>query len=220
MKCERKMQKSRMILMADIIGSRTQDQSNLMGDFKEVVTAVMKLNRDRFLSPITITLGDEFQCVVKSLLDSIMVIFEVEERIVRARKKFKLRYVLLEGENATPLNKKIAHGMMGSGLTEAREKLNRLKKNQASRFIVDILDGDTASNLNLAFLVYQSFVDDWSPEKDYAIVSQFLETDDYKLVAEHLDRNRSLMWKRERNLKIRQYKAMKTLIGRFAERIP
>lgn len=211
------MQKSRMILMADIIGSRSKDQSVLMEDFKEVVTAVMKLNRDRFLSPITITLGDEFQCIVKSLLDSVIVIFEIEERIIRDQKKFKLRYVLLEGEIATPLNKKMAHGMMGSGLTQAREKLNHSKKSLGSRFSIETIDSNTASNLNLAFMVYQSFVDDWSPEKDYTVVARFLDTDDYKLVADQLKRNRSLIWKREHNLKIKQYKATKTLIGRLVE---
>lgn len=200
------------ILMADIIGSRTKEQNRLMSDFMDVTKTVNKKHGNWFLSPITITLGDEFQCIAQSLISSVQIIFEIEEQIIKREKDFKLKYVLVEGEIDTPLNKKIAYGMMGSGLTRARESLISYKKSRSNRFWIDLKNERTSLDLNLAFFIYQSFVDEWKVKKDYYIVSKFLEKDDYKEVAEDINKNRSLMWKRGNSLKIKQYKAIKNLI--------
>ena len=53
---------------------------------------------------------------------------------------------------------------------------------------------------------------------DYELVTEFLKGGDYKTVAEKLKKKPSLIWKRKRSLKIREYKAIKTLIRRLAEK--
>jgi hypothetical protein len=203
--------------MADIIGSRKKDQNKLMEDFKEITKSITKEHKEWFLSPITITLGDEFQCIANDLLDSVRIMFEIEEKIIKQEKGFRLKYVLVEGKIETPINKRIAHEMMGPGLTRARGLLTDLKKSIFSRFNCELNVEKVGYDLNLAFVVYQSFVDSWNIKKDYYLVAEFLETDDYKKVAEKLNKNRSLMWKREHNLKIKQYKAIKNLIEDLVE---
>src|ERR1700743_3564273 len=104
--------KKYFILMADIVGSRRMKQTQLKADFQNAVQYVNLMLPDQLLSPLTITLGDEFQGVAASLLAAIFVIFRLEEHIISASKRFKLRYVLVEGPIDTPINREIAYGMM------------------------------------------------------------------------------------------------------------
>ena len=124
---------------------------------------------------------------------------------------FKLRYVLVNGEIETPINRKIAYGMLGEGLTRARETINNQKKS-GERFF--FLTDKNASELNSLFILYQSFIDDWKP-RDFKIVSDFINLDDYKLVAEKNQKSVSLMWKRRKSLKIKEYKTIKNLITQY-----
>ena len=77
--------------MADIIGSRKVDQKKLISDFKEIVGQINTSAKNQLLSPVTITLGDEFQSVAKDLASALTIILQLEERIIMAGKDFKLR---------------------------------------------------------------------------------------------------------------------------------
>lgn len=201
----------KFILMADIVGSRNLDQQMLMNDFREVVIAVNKTSRKSFLSPMTITLGDEFQGVVKDLATALDIILKIEETIVIKEKVFKLRYVLVEGKIETPINRKIGYGMLGKGLTIAREQLTALKSSKA-RFYFRLNDKKKANTLNSAFFILQDFIDGWRMKMDYYIVSAFFKRKDYKQVAEDLGKDRSLMWKRRKSLRLEEYFALKEVI--------
>ena len=197
--------------MADIIGSRKADQQMLMDSFKEVIKYTNGKEKKNFLSPMTITLGDEFQSVVNNLSAALEIILKIEERIIITESAFKLRYILMEGKIETPLNKKIAYGMLGSGLTSAREYLANLKTGK-NRFYFKLINEKKGAALNHAFFTLQRLIDDWSIRKDYYIVSEFLQHKDYKQVAIDLDKERSLMWKREKSLKLEEYFAIKEVI--------
>jgi hypothetical protein len=209
------MEMKHFILMADIIKSRQRNAPNLMRDFREVCDHINSKNRSAFLSPITITLGDEFQSVVKSLRDGVDIIIQIEELQISLKKEFKLRYVLYFGEIETTINEKIAHGMMGKGLTEARRLLNS-EKEKDIRFIVRSDSQQRSEKLRLAFLVYQTFVDHWKV-KDYKIISAFLQNNDYKKVARVLKKDVSLMWRREKSLRINGYMAIKKLVWELSQ---
>jgi hypothetical protein len=198
--------------MADIVSSRTKDQNDLMTRFKAIVKQVDTASRKTLLSPITITLGDEFQCVASSLSSALKIIISLEEIIVKKEAGFKLRYVLLEGEIATPINPEIAYEMLGSGLTEARELLAELKKAK-NRICVKIRNEKRSNAINDAFVALQDITDDWKLKKDYYIVAKFLESGDYKQVAIELNKERSLMWKRGKSLRIEAYMALKNVIN-------
>ena len=64
--------KEYVILMADVIGSRGADQAELMLAFKKVVDQAN--GTLDFVSPLTITLGDEFQGVVNTVGEGVQAV--------------------------------------------------------------------------------------------------------------------------------------------------
>jgi SatD family (SatD) len=200
-----------IILMADIIKSRTHNQKELMSHFQESVVAVNKNFRESLLSPVTITLGDEFQCVVKDLASAIKMVLFLEEELIHSQKHFKLRYVINEGEIETEINPNIAFGMLGEGLTKARYMLSKLK-NEGHRFFLFLENQVLSELINQSFIILESIVDKWRETKDYELVSHFLKYKDYKNIAILLSKTRSQIWKREKSLNLESYYAIKNII--------
>ena len=87
--------------MCDVLNSREKNQKNLIEDFRTCTTYINNKYKKNILSPLTITLGDEFQGVIKNLSNSIKIIVELEEFIIKNNFPMKLRYVLYFGEIET-----------------------------------------------------------------------------------------------------------------------
>jgi hypothetical protein len=200
-----------IILMADIIGSRLKDQERLMLDFKALVETVNNDFQDALISPLTITIGDEFQGIIRSVSDATRIIVFMEEELIHKNRDFSLRYVLNEGAVDTAINTTRAFEMLGDGLTTARYRLGQLKDGD-ERFWISIEKEALSELLQQAFVVYASIKDKWRPDMDYQLVSHFLIHSDYKIVAELLQKNRSLIWKREKSLNLEAYYAIKRII--------
>lgn len=198
------------ILMADIRNSSGQNARKLSQAFKRLVQEANNRFRSRLLSPLTITLGDEFQGIPDSFLTGIEIILYLEEQILHQGLSIQLRYVLLRGKIETPLNKKIAHGMMGAGLSAARAHLE-VMKDQADRFWVQSGKPDRDHALNQALHIFQGIIDSWKPT-DYTLVSTFLRLEDYKAVARKLKLNPSTTWRRRKTLRLSWYAASKDLM--------
>ena len=200
------------ILMADIINSGSKNSKLLMMEFKEIVSIINNANSKNLISPLTITLGDEFQGLANTIENAIKTIFDIEEKIVGKKYDLKLRYVLLYGKIDTEINNTVAYEMLGDGLTNARKELNSLK-NKDSRFQVrlNINEIKKEQYLNKAFLIYQKFVDSWK-EKDLKIVKEFLLNNDYKIVAQNVNIDQSNAWRRKKSLNIQEYNDIKQII--------
>lgn len=203
------------ILMADIVKSREKNSVGVMNDFKDIVFRIQELHCDKFLSPPTITLGDEFQCIVTSALDGVEVIFAFEEMLIKLDKSLKFRYILNFGPIDTAINPVIAYGMLGDGLTVARGLLGKYKTKK-KRFVFNLRKAVLSKELGLAFKIFQSIVDEWKT-KDYRIVNEFLIHEDYKKVAKNLNKDASLMWRRKKSLRLPEYQAIKELISLLLE---
>ena len=202
------MAKNKFILMGDIIGSRDKQSKKLISDFKKLLKNVSN-NKEAFISPPTITLGDEFQGVVKSLTDGINIIFQIEEMIIKKSYDFKLRYVLYYGQIDTPINRESAHGMMGEGLIKARELLNSLKRTE-NRIRLELND-QKSYIFNMLFFIYASIVDKWK-QNDFELLKYFFEYVDYKIVAQKTKREKGNTWRRAKTLQIQQYFTTKKII--------
>lgn len=198
------------ILMADIVESRSREGSNLMEGFKYMVEETTVQYKPKFISPLTITLGDEFQSIVQSLQDGIDMIFNIEEYRIRKKYNFELRYVINYGKIDTPINTEIAHEMLGKGLTEAREALKNLK-HKDQNYMVLLNDKKLADYLNQLFFICHSIISHWS-KKDYDIISYFLRERDYKKVAELAGRDVSSAWRKQKTLRMKEYFTLKNLI--------
>lgn len=198
------------ILMADIIKSSEKKPEALMTHFKEVVAQANKRFGKSILSPLTITLGDEFQGVVKDMETAVELIFFLDQELLTAARMYRLRYVIHYGEISTPLNKENSHGMLGEGLTFARRHLEKLK-HEKEEVSVTGLDEDNALKINLAFGLYRALYNDW-PEKDRRTAYDFISIRDYKEMAKVYDKDVSTMWRKERSLKMHEFYQAKALI--------
>jgi hypothetical protein len=204
---------NKIILMADIVESSKREAAELMTDFKKVVELINDKHKKGILSPLTITLGDEFQGVIDNTEAALQIIFNIEEELLKLTKPFKMRYVLVEGKIDTPLNRKSAHGMLGPGLTEARETLTSMKTSK-NRFAVKLKDAQASEKITLALHVLQGISDQWTPPQK-KIAHSFLQLGDYKKVASKLKKDVSTIWRRKNSLLIDEYTDLRTLIFRL-----
>ncbi|SPE36659.1 conserved hypothetical protein [Candidatus Sulfopaludibacter sp. SbA3] len=200
----------RWILMADIIRSRNAPPQHLMRGFRSLVNEANRTFASHILSPLTITLGDEFQGVLRSFHAGLDILIWFEERTLATGFPCRLRYVFHRGKIETPINRRQAYGMLGAGLTAARASLENLKKGNA-RFLVQTGGGPEDQAINLAFALLQATRDFWK-SKDYPLIALFLKFRDYKAVALKWKRHPSSVFRRQRSLRIDEYFHVKALI--------
>jgi len=209
----RHMDSEHYILMADIIGSsRFEGKADeLMASFKKVVTSVNRAHEDRLLSPLTITLGDEFQGIPDSLATAGLIVIALEEQRVLEGVSFRLRYVIHHGLVETPINEVLAHGMLGPGLTSARRSLSTFGKKNKDRVRLSLAAGDPTRAIEDVFRILFTFIDDWK-KKDMPVVAAWLEGLDTEEAARRLGRHRTSMGRRYGSLKLDAYAAARRLL--------
>lgn len=198
------------IVMGDIVKSSTYEGREMMQEFRSAVDSCNQELAACILSPYTITLGDEFQGVAKSLICSVQSLFSLEESLLMQGDPFKLRYVVHYGEIVTPINRNIAHEMVGPGLANARDLLT-VKHRLRPRFVFDLPDKDLSGILTRLFGVVDSLMQDWSVKDLGLIVDMLSSSDDTEIMSKY-SKNRSQIWKRRRSLHIRDYVALKECI--------
>lgn len=195
--------------MADVVGSSRQPGKALAQLLTQLVAALNEQFATSVLSPLTVTLGDEFQGVVTSKQAGIRMMLAADQWLLSQPTAAKLRYVLWQGPIDTPINPQIAHGMLGEGLTSARQKLLDLKKDKTTRFYVGNQQPDEV--LNALLMLYESIAQKWK-QKDYPLLLALLQTGDYKAAARQLGKDSSLVWRRQKSLQLPQLAAIKSLI--------
>jgi hypothetical protein len=124
--------RSYAVLMGDIIGSeRAPSLKVVHRAFNKAVHGANESYAEHIASPLTITLGDEFQGLLTSFVHAwdAAVALRFELLVAEIPCRFVIGGVRLE----TPLNTKEAWNMMGSGLSAARDKLNE-RTTSAYRF--------------------------------------------------------------------------------------
>ena len=198
-----------VVMMADIVGSSAKGARLLMADFKESVKWINRLHRKNIQSPLTITLGDEFQGVVKNPAVATQILIDLEEHLMTLKRPFKLRYVLFEGKIDTEMNKASAYEMLGPALTKARSMLNEMK-NSKQRFSIHLINEGISQKLSLSFFVFQGIIDRWSPTQQ-KLAMGFLESD-YRELAKRLKKDPSSIWRRRKSLMMEEYESLKKLI--------
>lgn len=200
--------------MADIIDSREKDELILMWQFKDLVHDLNYIYRNKISSPLTITLGDEFQGIISDLENLIQILFYIEEQIIKRGFIFKLRYAVSESDiDHINLNTYASYGMLSEGLIKTRDTLNHSKKNKSRfNFLLKSINPKKALKLELLFSCYQAKIDSWD-RKDKDIIKEYLDNNkDYKSIASTLNMYDSTIWKKLHRLDIETYINLKTLI--------
>ncbi len=128
--------KNPAVLMGDIVASGAYEEPDaLHKTFNAGVRAFNKTRAKEIVSPLTITLGDEFQGLVKDLAAGFRIAHGM--RLHFLAQGVACRFVLGNGAVETKINKKEAWNMMGPGLTKARERLSDKQDPSAYRFVCE-----------------------------------------------------------------------------------
>lgn len=120
-------------VMGDLVGSERQiDRARLHRVFNEIVDAENQRAAGILASPLTITLGDEFQGLVSTLAEAIALVRRLRLTLLAAdvECRFAIGRVIL----SSPVNPERAWNMMGEGLAETRDRLNEKSRSTAYRF--------------------------------------------------------------------------------------
>lgn len=203
----------RYILMGDIVLNRTYDARKLRREFMQLMSSCNRKLEGEILSPYTVTLGDEFQGVARSVRGLFDAVFYLEETSLLKSLKFKMRYVGLHGEIETPVNRMKAHGMMGAGLSRARELLTD-KRRGKPRFQFVLPDAQVTKELNRLFLVIDGLSARWNPDDGPLILDMIANTNNVEVGKKH-GKNRTQIWKRRKHLLIEEFRALKEVVLDF-----
>lgn len=121
------------VLMGDLVESRAaRSPRRLHAAFNAGVTSFNAAHGAAVVSPLTITLGDEFQGLVRSLAEAFELMHAM--RLHFMEEGVNCRFVLGAATVETAVNLERAWNMMGAGLSEARELLNAKDDPNAYRF--------------------------------------------------------------------------------------
>ncbi len=203
------------VVMADVIGSRLKNSNTLISEFKFAVNKVNSELRTEILSPYTITLGDEFQGVARSLFASTKTVIMLEELRLRGQMESELRYVVNYGQIDTPINKDIAYEMLGEGLTKAREMLTEKRRGQ-SRFIFSIPGTRLGLQLQKLLEVMMALAQRWTKPDDTELIFDMIENQNNQEVAEKYGKDRSQIRKRRKFLLVDEYRATREVVLELA----
>jgi hypothetical protein len=126
--------------MGDIVGSRAFDNGSAMAEaFAAAVESANTTFADKIRSPLTITLGDEFQ----GLAAGYAAAFEIGNwlRLALLIQQIPCRMALGFAALVTPVNPTRAWGMNGLGFAEVRTALNRKSTLTAYQLLVPPMPG-------------------------------------------------------------------------------
>jgi len=118
--------------MGDIIGSEGMDRAALHAAFNEEIVRANGTYRSDLVSPLTITLGDEFQGLVRTSADAFRIANDL--RLDLLIRNIPCRFVIGQADIETPVNPNAAWNMLGAGLSDARDRLGDKKDPGAYRF--------------------------------------------------------------------------------------
>lgn len=121
------------VLMGDLVGSeRAASPKAVHKAFNKAVSATNEVHAEQIASPLTITLGDEFQGLLHDFKSAWDIAIALRLELLVAG--IPCRFVVGAAKIETSLNTREAWNMMGSGLSAARDKLNDKRMTSAYRF--------------------------------------------------------------------------------------
>jgi hypothetical protein len=206
--------KKQFILTGQVFPHSIKDEKpETAKEVENIVKMCAERIKEHFLSPVTMTEEDSFQGISKNFAGGIHAMIAIEEYLIERQKPVSIRYVLYHGQIESKISKKSARGIYGKGLASSRIMLDGMNKKYSPRFQVKAGGKKKSEFFNTLFTLYQMFADSWNKE-DCRYATAFLNQPDYKRVAHEMGKHVSLMWKREKSLKMKEYRSLKDLIDR------
>ena len=154
-------------IIGDIKGSRVlEDRKELQIRLKQILSEMNAKYDEDIAAKFTITLGDEFQGLLRSGGHAIDIMYEIERFLWPTR----LRFGIGIGRITTEIDREIAIGADGPGFYMARNAIEYLKKNEKKNQAVDAeirieAEGDnqeTSEMLNAILFLVTAIKAEWS----------------------------------------------------------
>lgn len=121
------------VLMGDLINSEAAgDVNRLHRVFNRAIDRANLREADSLASPLTITLGDEFQGLCRTVSDGLRLMRQLRFELLS--EDVPCRFALGVARLETPVGAERAWNMMGPGLAQTREKLSDKRHPNAYRF--------------------------------------------------------------------------------------
>jgi hypothetical protein len=204
----------RIILMGDIINSRSKNSKKIMSEMKQLVQYINTKHSLYILSPLTITLGDEFQSIIKTKVSASQIVIDSFFYGYEHGFDWKMRFVLYEGKVDTKINTGIAYEMLGEGLSNARTLLETKKKSD-SLVNIHFKNSNQAEMLQNSFLLYNDLISSWKIN-ERELVKLLISNLSIIQIAETLKKDRTSVWRKSKSLKISEYKKICQIINYIA----
>lgn len=121
------------VVMGDLVSSEdTASVEGLHASFNAAIQGANDAHRREIVSPLTITLGDEFQGLCATLEGGLRIVRDLRARLLSGG--VGCRFVLGAVRLETPVNAARAWNMMGPGLAGSRQRLADKRDANAYRF--------------------------------------------------------------------------------------
>ncbi len=141
------------VIIGDIVQSRKiKNRAEVQQKLNLVLNKLTNEEAEVFLSPPTLTIGDEFQAVLKTThkLFSIIHRFEIDLHPVQ------IRFGLGLGNISTPLNTQAAIGMDGSAFHHARTAIEQARQ-QNRKYL--LISESTATQIEVSLALLLNWID-------------------------------------------------------------
>ena len=156
-----------LVLIGDIVTSRNSARRRDLQEQMKAVFAELNQNNAGLISPYTLTLGDEFQVVFNEADRVFTDIFAI-----LAILPVKVRFSLGLGAITTDLNPAQALGMDGPAFYNARDGINKLKK-QGDLYNLEGLADDLQALANASLRLFSHTSKKWRANR-YAVINHLL----------------------------------------------
>lgn len=148
-------------IIGDMIGSRTlKNRSAIQKKFAAALKTIQKQYTEQIVSPLTVTIGDEFQAILKDTSQLFNILYEIEQSL----KTISLRYGFGIGVITTEINYSAAIGMDGPAFHMARAAIEQARKS-GRHYALHCKDALIEKRLNTLLNWLDISTSNWSPEK-------------------------------------------------------
>lgn len=142
-----------LVLIGDLIGSRDiRQRESFQRHFQKIIAGKNERWAHLFVSPLTITLGDEIQAVFGTANDLFLMLHDLTLALSNRDTAVDVRYALGMGSIETEINRDSAIGMDGSAFHHARRGIERSKREKRQLFFAGDLNESGIINDLLNFV--------------------------------------------------------------------
>ena len=163
-------------IIGDIINSKKIRNRNLIQEkIKEILCLVNKRYEDNIASPFAITLGDEFQGLLKDCSVSLEIITLINLKMY----PIKIRYGIGVGNITTEINKEACIGSDGPAFWNARQAINYIHENNdygvSKTFVkIEFADENKEKTINNTLQLCDLYEYKWT-NSQYSFLSEAID---------------------------------------------